>query len=66
MEEMNTVDCIVTYIVVEPFYRKSGTSIGKWCVRVNYEYQGGNDQTTLMFDSEEEALAVTIGYKFQA
>ena len=56
---MNLLDAIVTKILSEPEFKYY-----KWFIDVEYECYGVKDDTSLMFNSEEEARGVKIGYKF--
>lgn len=56
---MNTVDCYVTEVLSAPY-----EAYGKWWVRVEAESWGRLQETTLMFNTEEEAKQVAIDYHF--
>ena len=57
---MNLCDCYVKEIL-SPVY----TQYGKWWVKVSYE-SWGDGESTLMFDTQEDAKKVCIGYHFLA
>ena len=57
---MNLLDASVTKIIsCKPKYK-----FDKYWVRVEYECYGHNSLTDLMFNSEEEALSLKVGFKF--
>lgn len=61
---MNLIDAWVTEVIGEPYYDDYGSGNYKWWLDVAYEDIGGTGATTLMFNTKEEAKAVTPGYKF--
>jgi hypothetical protein len=56
---MNLIDCWVTEVLGEPYQE-----YGKWWLKVRGVDMGGEAESSLMFDSEVEASAVEVGYKF--
>ena len=56
---MNLLDAVVTKILSEPEFKYY-----KWFVDVEYECYGVIDDTSLMFETKEEANGVKIGHKF--
>lgn len=57
---MNLLDANVTKIISnEPKYKYN-----KYWIRVEYECYGQHSLTDLMFNSEEEALSLKVGFKF--
>ncbi|EPL7679801.1 hypothetical protein RG089_002842 [Elizabethkingia anophelis] len=59
---MNLVDCYVTEVIK----LNHNTALDKWVVEVKYDCYGRIDTTMLLFNTEEEAKSVKIGYKFLA
>ncbi|MDV3822917.1 hypothetical protein CMU07_09135 [Elizabethkingia anophelis] len=59
---MNLVDCYVTEVI----RLNHNTTLNKWVVEVQYGSYGRIDTTMLLFNTEEEAKSVKIGYKFLA
>lgn len=57
---MNLIDAWVTEVMGEPYL----SAFGKWCLKVRWDDMGGNGTSTLMFDTEEQAKQVKVGYKF--
>jgi hypothetical protein len=58
---MNLVDCVVVEVLGWPH-----EAHGKWWIPVCYDSWGRVSETKLMFDSEAEALAVSVGHQFLA
>lgn len=56
---MNLIDCSVTKVVGDPYQ-----AYGKWWVKVIADAYGRPMETSLYFATEEEAKAITVGYKF--
>ncbi|MCL1655454.1 hypothetical protein M2T79_02515 [Elizabethkingia miricola] len=59
---MNLVDCYVTEVIK----LNHNTVLDKWVVEVKYDCYGRIDTTMLLFNTEEEAKSVKIGYEFLA
>lgn len=57
---MNLLDATVTEIVGKPYFM-----YGKWFLKVKAECWGSPTESTLMFATEEQAKAITPGYKFE-
>lgn len=57
---MNLIDATVTK-VLSGVYK----NYNKFWVKVERDDIGGKSETTLMFDTLGDALAVKVGYKFQ-
>lgn len=55
---MNLLDCFVTEVYGKHFL------YGKWFVQVSYTCYGQDGATEIMFDTEQEADQIEIGYKF--
>ena len=63
---MNTLPHEVTKVLGKPYYKKWNNECpGYWFVKVEYNCYGRLDTTELFFKSEEEALAVDIGYRWE-
>lgn len=58
---MNVIDMVVIHINSKPY--KVG---GKWFVDVTGTAYGTESPGSVMFDTEEEALALQVGHVFQA
>jgi hypothetical protein len=58
---MNLIDFFVTEIVSEPYFEYN-----KWWVKVKANGYGVVSNHELMFDTKEQCLNVTVGYKFLA
>lgn len=58
---MNLIDRKVTKILGKPYLEYE-----KWWLEVECIDEGGPGTTTLMFNSEEEALNISVGYIFQS
>ena len=56
---MNLLDGYVVQILSEPYFEYD-----RWWVIVRYDCYGSISQSTLMFNTKEEADGVFIGYKF--
>ena len=56
---MNLLDAVVTKVLSEPYYKYN-----RWFVTVEYDCWGSLSVSDLMFNTEDEAKAVIIGYKF--
>ena len=54
----------VTEIIGEPYYDDYGSGNYHWWLKVKALCYGSECETTLMFDSKEEALAIQKGYMF--
>lgn len=63
---MNLLDHYVTKIIGEPFYHDYGSGNFKWWLKVLATCYGTESETTLMFNTKEEALAISVGYIFLA
>lgn len=57
---MNLLDATVTEIIGEPELK-----YGKWFIKVKADCWGAVTESSLMFSSKEQALAVKPGYKFE-
>ena len=58
---MNLIDCYVTEVLSKPYQY-----LHKWWVNVKADCYGRETTSQLMFDWYEEALKVTVGYKFES
>lgn len=58
---MNVLDFYVTKILSLPYYEYD-----RWWVKVKANTHGVESTHTLMFDTEEKAASVNVGYKFVA
>lgn len=56
---MNVLECQVIDVTIPPYSR-----YGKWFVGVNFTTYGVLGETTIMFNTEEEASLVSTGYIF--
>jgi hypothetical protein len=56
---MNVIDFYVTKILSMPY-----CEYDRWWVKVKAESHGVESEHQLMFDTEEKAASVNIGYKF--
>lgn len=56
---MNLLDHAVTKILSEPYDKYN-----KWWVRVEYECYGNKGESSIMFNSKEQAEEVKVGYVF--
>lgn len=56
---MNLLDAKVTRVLGHPEFKYN-----KWWVKVAYDCWGRESETSVMLDTEEEALAVKPGYEF--
>lgn len=56
---MNVLDAIVTKVIGEPYEK-----FGRWWVDVEYDCYGQMDETSLMCQSQGDALSVNVGYEF--
>ena len=61
---MNVLEHYVTEIIGEPYYDDYGSGNYHWWPKVKALCYGSECETTLMFDSKEEALAIKKGYMF--
>ena len=61
---MNVLEHYVTEIIGEPYYDDYGSGNYHWWLEVKALCYGSECETTLMFDSKEEALAIQKGYMF--
>lgn len=61
---MNLLDHYVTEILGRPYRDDYGSGNYKWWLPVRAVCEGDTCETTLMFDTEGEALCVKVGYKF--
>lgn len=55
---MNVLEHYVTEIIGEPYYDDYGSGNYHWWLKVKALCYGSECETTLMFDSKEEALAI--------
>lgn len=62
---MNLLKHEVTKVITSP-YRKNYSGSVVWNVVVEYDCYGQKGITTLLFNSEEEAKSVKVGYCFDA
>ena len=58
---MNTIEHYVTEILGEPY-----TMYGKWFVLVNSDSYGRISEDRIMFDTEQAAKYVFVGYQYDA
>ena len=58
---MNLLECKVEKILGVPFFKYD-----KWWRKVEYECYGLRSKTDLMFEKEEDAINLQIGYVFLA
>lgn len=56
---MNALEAVVVQILSEPYFE-----CDKWWVVIRYDCWGTITQSKLMFNTEEEAKNVFIGFKF--
>ena len=56
---MNTVKHVVTKVIGKPYWNYM------WCVDVEADSWGSIQKTTAYFDTEKEALKLTVGYEFE-
>lgn len=62
---MNLIDCYVTKILSNPFPRYNRfNNTTYWIVNVEYNSYGVISNTELLFNTQEDALKVKIGYHF--
>lgn len=61
---MNLLEHYVTEVIGKPYYDDYGSGNYKWWLKVRANCYGYETESTLMFDTEEEALKVTKGYMF--
>nr|DAP29301.1 MAG TPA: hypothetical protein [Bacteriophage sp.] len=61
---MNLLENYVTEVIGKPYYDDYGSGNYKWWIRVKSICYGHENESTLMFDTEEEALKVTKGYMY--
>ncbi|WP_086985199.1 hypothetical protein [Elizabethkingia miricola] len=61
---MNLVDCYVTEVTGIYPPNEKYSDLDKWAVEVKYDCYGRIDTTMLLFNTEEEAKSVKIGYNF--
>ena len=55
---MNVLEHYVTEIIGEPYYDDYGSGNYHWWLKVRALCYGSECETTLMFDSKEEAFAI--------
>lgn len=58
---MNKLDAEVIKVIS----RKPKFEHGKWWMKVEYGCCGLRSETYLMFDSEQEAMELKVGFKFR-
>lgn len=58
---MNLLECYVTSIESKPYLLH-----GKWWVNVKADCYGSEQRHSLMFNTEQEAEKINVGYKFLA
>lgn len=58
---MNTIEHYVTEVIGQPY-----TMYGKWFVRVMADSYGRISEDRIMFDTEQAAKYVFVGYKYDA
>ena len=56
---MNLLEAEVIEVLSEPYFKHD-----KWWVTVNYDCYDLKSKTELMFNTEEEAKKVEVGFKF--
>jgi|UPI0007605059 hypothetical protein len=61
---MNVLEHYVTEIIGKPYYHDYGSGNFKWWLKVKAVCYGCDCETTLMFDTKEEADRVQLGYMF--
>lgn len=62
---MNLLDHYVTKVIGKPYMRRYANKLW-WCLQVEYTCYGNKGNTELIFNTEEEAKQVKVGYVFQA
>lgn len=63
---MNVLEHYVIEIIGKPYYHDYGSGKYRWWLKVKAICYGTESETTLMFDSEFDALNVCKGYMFLA
>lgn len=61
LKMMNVIDFYVTKILSLPY-----CEYDRWWVKVKANSHGVESTHTLMFDTEEKASSISVGYKFVA
>lgn len=62
---MNLIDCYVTKIFDKPYSRYNNfNNSTEWIVKVEYNSYGVISNTELLFNTQEDALKIKIGYHF--
>lgn len=61
---MNLLDHYVTKVIGKPYMQRYADKLW-WCVRVEYTCYGNTGTDELIFNTEEEAKQVKVGYVFQ-
>ena len=61
---MNLLEHYVTEIIGKPYYNDYGSGKYRWWLKVKATCYGQECTSTLMFDTEEEALKIEIGHMF--
>ena len=56
---MNTVKHVVTKVIGKPYPNYV------WCVDVEADAYGSIQKTTVYFNTEQQALKLTVGYEFE-
>lgn len=63
---MNVLEHYVTEVIGKPYYDDYGSGKYKWWLKVKATCYGQESETTLMFDTESDALKINKGYMFLA
>ena len=63
---MNVLEHYVTEIIGKPYYNDYGSGKYRWWLKVKATCYGQESETTLMFDTEADALRIDKGYMFLA
>lgn len=61
---MNLLEHYVTEIIGKPYYNDYGSGKYRWWLKVKATCYGQKCTSTLMFDTEEEALKIKIGHMY--
>ena len=62
---MNVLDHYVTKVIGKPYMKRYADKLW-WCLEVEYNCYGHPGTKELIFNTEDEAKQVKVGYVFQA